>query len=101
MTKKERRENKKYLLISVVSFIVFILIWELVTDVLGLVSEKKLPSPQTIVEVFVYKLSNTNPDGNVLTAHILTSLKESILGFIIGVGLGVPLGICMAWFEKI
>ena len=64
MTKKERRENKKYLLISVVSFIVFILIWELVTDVLGLVSEKKLPSPQTIVEVFVYKLSNTNPDGN-------------------------------------
>lgn len=40
MTKKERRENKKYLLISVVSFIVFILIWELVTDVLGLVSEK-------------------------------------------------------------
>lgn len=48
MTKKERRENKKYLLYLVVSFIVFILIWELVTDVLGLVSEKKLPSPQTI-----------------------------------------------------
>ncbi len=100
MTKKEKRERKKYLLISVISFAAFILIWECVTEIFGLIPPKKLPSPRTIVNVFLYKLSNTNPDGSVLTAHILTSLKESVLGFIIGVGLGVPLGICMAWFEK-
>lgn len=100
MTRKEKKENKKYMLISVISFVMFIVIWELVTDVFMLIPEKKLPSPRTLVKVFVYKLSNTNPDGSVLGVHILTSLKESVLGFLIGVGLGVPIGICMAWFEK-
>lgn len=97
---KEKREKQKYLVISVISLAVFLLVWELFTDVMHLLPEKKLPSPATIIETFLYKLSNTNPDGSVLSVHILTSLKESILGFCIGVGLGVPLGICMAWFEK-
>lgn len=100
MTRKEKIENKKYLIISIISLIVFVLVWEVLTDVLHLIPEKKLPSPRKIIEVFIYKLSNPNPDGSVLGVHILTSLQESVLGFLIGVGLGVPLGICMAWFEK-
>lgn len=100
MTKKEKKENKKYMMISIISFVMFLMIWELLTDILQIIPEKKLPSPKTLIEVFVYKLSNSNPDGNVLTVHILTSLKESILGFLIGTGLGIPIGISMAWFEK-
>ncbi len=70
------------------------------TDVLKIIPEKKMVSPATIIETFIYKLSNPNPDGNVLGIHILTSLEESVLGFLMGVGIGVPLGICMAWFDK-
>lgn len=97
---KKKSEDRKYAIITVVSFLVFLLVWELLTDVFHLIPEKKLPSPVTLIETFVYKLSNENPDGNILIVHILTSLQESILGFCIGVGLGVPIGICMAWFKK-
>ncbi len=97
---KKKRENRKYTIITIVSFLVFILMWQLLTDVFGIIPTKKLVSPATIVEVFIYKLTNSNPDGNILIVHILTSLQESVLGFFIGIGLGIPLGICMAWFKK-
>jgi len=94
------KEKRKYIIISIISFMVFILMWELLTDILHLIPERKLPSPITIVEVFFYKLFNTNPDGSVLGVHILTSLQESVMGFCIGIVIGIPLGIAMAWFEK-
>lgn len=97
---KEKREQRKYLIISIISFIAFIAIWELLTDILHILPEKKLPSPVTIARTFIYKLSNTNPDGSILGVHILTSLQESVLGFGIGIAMGIPLGISMAWFEK-
>ncbi|MFI3208506.1 MAG: ABC transporter permease [Eubacteriales bacterium] len=97
---KKKKENRKYTIITIVSFLVFLLIWELLVDVFQVIPEKKLVSPATIVETFIYKLSNKNPDGSVLMVHILTSLQESVLGFLIGIGLGIPIGICMAWFKR-
>lgn len=97
----ERQKSKLfYGIVSVISLLVFLLLWQLATDVFHWIPEKKLPSPVKIVETFIYKLNNKNPDGNTLGVHILTSLKESVLGFCIGVGLGVPIGICMAWFKR-
>ncbi len=95
-------KNNKYFYVgvSIVSFLLFLLIWQLITDVFRLVPEKKLPSVTSIIDTFIYKLSNTKPDGNILPVHILVSLQESVIGFFIGIGCGIPIGICMAWFNK-
>lgn len=96
---KKKKENRRYMIISVISFIVFLILWELLTDGFHIIPEKKFPSPVKIVETFIYKMNHTNPDGSTIRTHILTSLQESVIGFAIGVGLGIPLGILMAWFE--
>lgn len=91
----------KYKLISCVSFIIFILVWEICTDVLKLVAPHSLPSPLKVFNSFLAKLTSTAPDGSVLIVHIFTSLYIAVLGFLSGAVVGVPLGIVMAWNKKI
>jgi NitT/TauT family transport system permease protein/taurine transport system permease protein len=93
------KAKTKYTIISIVSLVLFILLWEILSKT-GIVSPKKLPAPSKLLDTFIYKLSNKNPDGNTIGVHIATSLKEAILGFFFGIVIGVPLGICMAWFNK-
>ncbi len=93
------KEKTKYILISIASLLIFLFIWQLVS-VMGLIPSRKLPAPLKLMDTFLYKLSNKNPDGNVLGVHIWTSMKEALIGFSFGIVIGVPLGICMAWFNK-
>ncbi len=93
------KEKTKYIVISIISFVLFLVIWDLVSKS-GLISAKKLPAPSKLFETFIYKIFNKNPDGNTLGIHILTSLKEALIGFFFGIVIGVPLGISMAWFKK-
>ena len=93
------KAKTKYAIISIISLITFILIWEIVSKT-GIVSPRKLPAPSKLLDTFVYKLSNKNPDGNTIGVHIVTSLQEALLGFFFGIVIGVPLGISMAWFHK-
>jgi ABC-type nitrate/sulfonate/bicarbonate transport system permease component len=95
------KEKTKLTIISIISLAVFFLMWQLLTGTFHLIPEKKLPSPLKLLNTFVYKLSHTNPDGGVLFVHIWTSLKETLLGFLLGIGIGVPIGICMAWFKRV
>ena len=93
------KEKTKYLFISIASLLVFIFLWQLISTT-GIISARKLPAPVKLFETFIYKLTNKNPDGNVLGVHILMSLKEALIGFCFGIVIGVPLGISMAWFDK-
>ncbi len=93
------KARTKYTLISIISLILFILLWEFLSQT-GIVSARKLPAPSKLFDTFIYKLSNKNPDGGTLGEHIATSMKEALLGFFFGIAIGVPLGICMAWFKK-
>ncbi len=92
-------KKRKYALISIASLIVFVALWQILSDT-GIISSKKLPSPLTLLETFIYKLSHTNPDGGLIQEHMLVSLWEAVLGFALGMGIGVPLGIAMAWFKR-
>lgn len=99
--KKDLSKNK-YTIISTISFLSVLLIWFLVTEVFKLVSPMMLPSPLKVFDTFVYKLKGgVNPDGASLIEHILESLKISLGGYTVGVVIGVPLGIAMAWSRKI
>jgi len=94
------RKSIKYKLISAVSFLTFLAIWEMVTDVLKIFKPFSLPSPVRVFASFIEKLSSPVPDGSVLLQHILMSLYISVLGFLVGSLIGIPLGIAMAWNKR-
>ena len=98
---KEIAAKYKYRILSVCSVITVLFIWEMATDILHLISPMMLPSPAKVLDTFVYKLTGgVNPDGATLLQHIAASMKIALGGYVVGVLIGVPLGIAMAWSRK-
>lgn len=100
MNTHKRGSRIKYTVISALSFLAFLAIWQLITAVLHLVPPYALPSPLTVLRTFVTKLTSTAPDGSTLLVHIAASLQVTLVGFLMGAVIGIPLGICMAWFKR-
>ena len=101
MSKKKNAENSKKLLSSL-TLIIILGAWYVSTDLLELVSPKMLPSPTTVINTFAYKIKGgTVPDGSSLATHIMSSLKIALGGFCAGSIIGVPMGIGMAWNDKL
>ena len=97
--KKKRKIN--YTLVSICSFLAVIVFWQLITDVFHLISPMMLPSPVKVIQTFYYKLTGgLNPDGATLIQHIVASMQIALGGYAVGVIIGVPLGIAMAWNRK-
>lgn len=101
MELQKRRENRKFFIISVCSLVAFFGIWYIATAVLHLMPDYSLPSPVQVVKSFFYKLTNKAPDGGTLFQHIAASLKVALSGYFLGAVIGIPLGICMAWFRRL
>lgn len=100
---KEKKQGKKggrYVWLSVASVAVFLLVWELCTDVLALAPPTALPSPIQVVKTFIQKLWDPRPDGATLIEHMASSVSVALTGYVIGNLVGVPLGIVMAWNKK-
>lgn len=86
--------------LSVLSVLAFLLIWQLCTQVFQLVPPTSLPSPGSVFTTFIAKLTETAPDGATLGNHVIASLQVSLLGFLLGCLIGIPLGIFMAWYKN-
>lgn len=84
-------------MISVGTVALVILFWYVCINVLHLKQETVFPGPLTVVKTFVQKLYTKAPDGATLFMHLAASLKVALLGYFLGVLVGVPLGILMAW----
>ncbi|MHB8276070.1 MAG: ABC transporter permease [Candidatus Humimicrobiaceae bacterium] len=67
----------------------------------GVLNNKYMPSPFEIVKIFIYKLTNENPEGAILFTHIFASLTTVITGFALGVIIGVSLGTLMGWYKPV
>ncbi len=101
MKKKNGIQVDKFLFVSILSICVGIFFWWLVTDGLGLFRSNVLPSPVKVCETFVKKWFETKPDGATLLQHLFASLQVALGGYLIGAAIGIPLGIFMAWNDKI
>ncbi len=101
MKTKKKFQFNKYFVISVVSICFGIFIWWLVTDGLGIFRSNALPSPVKVAESLVKKWYETKPDGATLLEHLIASLQVALGGYVIGAVIGIPLGIFMAWNDKI
>lgn len=86
--------------ISVVSFIMFLVSWELVCR-LGIIGPYQLVPPSDVVVIFFDKLLNPNPDGALLYEHAVTSLVVALSGFVAAAVIGVPLGLLMGWYQPL
>lgn len=95
------KKTKKYWYLSAASIVVFLGVWWLVTDVMHIFSETMLPSPVKVVQAFVQKFYDPKPEGSTMLVHILTSMKTVLSGYLLGAVIGIPLGICMAWFRPV
>lgn len=87
-------------ILSVLSIVVFIGIWWFCCDVMKLTSPSTLPGPILVANTFITKLSSTAPDGATLPQHISSSLTIALSGWAMGIIIGTPLGILMAWYKK-
>lgn len=94
-------KKRKYTIVTVVSLIVFLGVWELLTDILHVKPDYILPSPIQVVKALVAKFYETKPDGSILFTHIGTSLKVALSGYCLAVLVGIPMGIAMAWSKRI
>lgn len=95
-----KKKREYYWLLSILSILVFIGVWYLCCDVLKLVNATALPGPVKVAKTFIKKLSHTAPDGATLFQHFWASLKIALGGWLLGIVIGTPLGIMMAWYKK-
>lgn len=94
---KKKSNAWKYTLISFCSVVTVLLVWYICINVLKLKPETVFPGPLTVAKTFIQKLHTKAPDGATLFVHLGSSLKVALLGYVLGVVFGVPLGIMMAW----
>lgn len=87
-------EKKKYLLYAVMSFVVLVLVWFLISES-GIVEEIFLPKPQNVVKYYIESIQ----DGSLLE-NTGISVYRITLGFVYAILLGIPLGILVGTFKK-
>ena len=85
-------------MLSILGLVIFFGVWEAAVR-LGWVSHRSLNAPSEVVETFIYKLTNANPDGSTLPQHFFQSLKLALTSFIIATIIGVPLGWIMGYYK--
>lgn len=88
------------ILLPIFSVATFFIVWELIVD-LGVVPESMLAAPIQVMKLLVVKLSDPNPDGATLGMHAWVSAKEAFLGYLLSLGIGLPLGLLMGWFTMV
>ncbi len=88
-------------LLFILSISGFVAIWWLCCDVLKLADPSALPGPTIVAKTFIAKMTTTAPDGATLPMHIISSLQIALSGWLMGVVIGTPLGIFMAWYKKV
>jgi NitT/TauT family transport system permease protein len=76
----------------------FLIIWQIAV-MANLVSSRFLSTPLEVVNLFVVKLSDPSPDGEVLGINILSSLNVALAGFGLAILIGIPLGLFMGWYR--
>ena len=97
-TKARIREKKIRICISVFCVAAFLLLWHLAVT-FSWINPKYVASPWEVVQTFVRKFYDVVPDGGTLPLHFWTSLKVVLVGFVLAVVVGVPLGLLSGYYR--
>lgn len=91
----KKRKKEKILIVGIQIFIIisFIIIWQILADK-KIINPFIFSSPKRILETFVSLYTNYN-----LVSHILTTLYETIIAFVLGISLGFIVAISLYEFK--
>ena len=74
--------------------------WWLATAIPGVVSPRVLPSPLDVVARFFF-LAIEPFSGSTLEGHAIASLTRWLIGVLAALGLGIPIGVLLAWLPPL
>lgn len=94
---KKSKTDKICTILSVASIALILIIWYVCIDVLKMKPQTVFPGPIKVFNTMISKLTVKAPDKATLIGHTLTSFKVAFTGYGLGIIVGVPLGILMAW----
>ncbi|MBR2891831.1 MAG: ABC transporter permease [Bacilli bacterium] len=86
-----RINKRKVLLTQIILFVLFVLLWELLSQI-GLINDFLFSSPSKIIKLLISYFKS-----NEIYKHIMISLFETIIGLIIGTVFGILFGIVFWW----
>lgn len=85
-----------YAAVSAGSALLLLLVWQATTEWLGLISPILLPSPAAVVTRMIDMLAQPYA-GSTAGEHLLASLTAVLVGWALGIVIGVPFGVLLAW----
>ena len=96
--KAKQRSKYQQTMLSIIGVLGFIIFWQWLS-MSGYVSPRYLVPPLRILGLFFTKWVDSSPDGATLGVNILSSLSVALVGFVLAIAIGVPLGLLMGWYR--
>ncbi len=87
-------------ILPVVSIVTFFGIWEFIVQA-GIVPRTMLAAPSEVIQLFIVKLTDPQPDGATLAQHAWVSIQEAGIAYLLALATGLPLGLLMGWFTVV
>lgn len=88
----------KKVLLGCLGILLFLGLWQLLMT-LGLISTRTMSTPAQVLETFLLKLQQAEPDGATVQEHFLSSFRLAMIGFVTAIVVGVPMGLLMGYFK--
>ena len=104
MVNKDNTIKTKVIFYRILGFVIFFILWELVTVIIG---QYKLPSLIKICSRFfsiLYASSEILFQGggnSGILPHLLYTFQRTIIGCVLGISLGIGIGLFMSWNKNI
>ena len=86
-----------YHVVGIVSVAVLLIAWQIAAQK-GWISGYRFPAPTTVIAAWWELATVGFPDGVTMWAHVLATLTRILEGFLLAVGLAIPLGFIIGWF---
>lgn len=97
-TKARARESRIRFGISIATVAAFLILWYLAVE-FRWINPKYVASPWEVVMTFVQKFYDITPDGGTLPLHFWASLKVVLVGFVLAVIIGIPMGLLTGYYR--
>jgi NitT/TauT family transport system permease protein len=94
------RIYQEKIVLSISSVLGFLFLWYLITDLFGFMPAIVLPSPEKVFFT-LYEKTLVPVGEEKLFGHIGVSLVRILVGVGIALGLAIPLGVLMGWYEDL
>ncbi|MDF2524342.1 MAG: transporter permease [Clostridiales bacterium] len=95
---QRKRTQYQNALLSIIGILGFLILWQVLV-MTKIVESRYLSTPIQVLNLFIIKLTNPDPDGAVIGVNILSSLTIALSGFGLAIVIGIPLGLLMGWYK--